>query len=115
MSRGLCFEPACPSAEAAPVLPLVFTVALAFVVPALLPGVKLCHDRVLCAHDLERLDRPHWQREPDRRGAEVGPAGCHTAARGRGAASPRVKAAWQARLSVFIGETIKSLLYLYPF
>lgn len=38
--------------------------------PALLPGFKLCHDRVFCAHDLERLDRPHWQREPHCRGAE---------------------------------------------
>ena len=29
--------------------------------PALLPGLKLRHDRVLCAHDLERPDCPHWQ------------------------------------------------------
>lgn len=58
------------------ILPLVFTLGLAFLVPALLPGFKLCHDRVFCAYDLERLDRPHWQREPDRGGAEVGSARC---------------------------------------
>lgn len=57
-----------------PVLSLVFTLGLVFLVPALLPGFKLCHDRVFCAHDLERLDRPHWQREPNRGGAEVGSA-----------------------------------------
>lgn len=57
-----------------PVLLLVFTLGLAFLVPALLPGFKLCHDRVFCAHDLERLDCPHWQREPNRGGVEVGSA-----------------------------------------
>lgn len=62
------------------IVPLVFIFGLAFFVPALLPGFKLCHDRVFCAHDLERLDRPHWQREPHRGGAEVSPSGCHTAA-----------------------------------
>lgn len=56
-------------------LPLVFTSGLAFLVPALLPGVKLRHDRVFCSHDLEGPDRPHGQREPDRGGAEVGPTG----------------------------------------
>lgn len=53
---------------------------MAFFVPALLPGVKLRHDRVFCAYDLERLDRPHRQREPDRGGAEVGSAGSYAAA-----------------------------------
>ena len=42
--------------------------------PALLPGLKLRHDRVLCAHDLERPHCPQRQREPHRGGAEVGPA-----------------------------------------
>lgn len=55
---------------------LVFTFVVAFFVPALLPGFKLRHDRVFCTYDLERLDRPHGQREPDRGGAEVGPSGC---------------------------------------
>src|SRR3712207_7294136 len=50
-----------------------------------LPGSKLCHDRVFGTHDLERLDRPHWQREPHRGGAEVGLAACPPAARDRGA------------------------------
>ena len=62
------------------IIPLVFTWGLAFFVPALLPGIKLRHDRVFCAYDLERLDRPHWQREPDRGGAEVGSAGSYAAA-----------------------------------
>lgn len=55
------------------ILPLVLTFGFAFFIPALLPGLKLRHDRVFCAHDLERLDCPHWQREPHRRGAKVGP------------------------------------------
>ena len=38
--------------------------------PALLPGLKLRHDRVLCAHDLERPHCPQRQREPHRGGAE---------------------------------------------
>lgn len=50
---------------------MVLTLGLAFCVPAVLPGFKLRHDRVFCAHDLEGVDRPHWQREPDRGGAEV--------------------------------------------
>lgn len=70
------------------ILPLVFTLGFAFFVPALLPGSKLCHDRVFGTHDLERLDRPHWQREPHRGGAEVGLAACPPAARDRGAGLP---------------------------
>ena len=53
---------------------------------ALLPGLKLRHDRVLCAHDLERADCPHRQREPHRGGAEVGPAGRPAAVGNPGAA-----------------------------
>ena len=39
-------------------------------VPALLPGFKLCHDRVFCAHDMERLDCSHGQRESHRGGTK---------------------------------------------
>lgn len=53
-----------------------FNTRLAFLVPAVLPGFELRHDRVFCAHDLEGLDRPHWQREPHRGGAEVGSTDC---------------------------------------
>lgn len=62
------------------IIPLLFTLGLASFIPALLPGVKLCHDRVFGTYDLEGLDRPHRQREPDRGGAEVGSAGSDAAA-----------------------------------
>lgn len=42
-------------------------------VPALLPGFKLCHDRVFSPHDMERLNCSHGQRESHRGGAEVRP------------------------------------------
>lgn len=53
-----------------------FNAGSAFLVPVVLPGLELRHDRVFCTHDLEGLDRPHWQREPHRGGAEVGPTSC---------------------------------------
>lgn len=73
------------------ILPLVLTLGLAFCVPAVLPGFKLRHDRVFCAHDLEGVDRPHWQREPDRGGAEVSAARCRALPRHREAGSPERK------------------------
>lgn len=82
------------------IVPLVFIFGLAFFVPALLPGFKLCHDRVFCAHDLERLDRPHWQREPHCGGAEVSPSGCHCC-RDPGAVAPCVKACMTAKTPCF--------------
>ena len=65
---------------------MVLTSGLPCFLPALLPGLKLRHDCVLCAHDLERPDCPHRQREPHRGGAEVGPAGRPAAVGDPGAA-----------------------------
>ena len=65
---------------------VVLTSGLPCFLPALLPGLKLRHDRVLCAHDLERPDCPHRKREPHRGGAEVGPAGRPAAVGDPGAA-----------------------------
>ena len=59
------------------ILQSVFTLDLcskvSVFVPALLPGFKLCHDCVFCAHDMERLDCSHGQRESHRGGTKVGP------------------------------------------
>lgn len=81
-----CFKQAPLRLRASGCSAVVLTSGLPCFLPALLPGLKLRHDCVLCAHDLERPDCPHRQREPHRGGAEVGPAGRPAAVGDPGAA-----------------------------
>lgn len=64
---------------------VVLTSGLPLFSSALLPGLKLRHDRVLCAHDLESLIVPTEARAPPG-GAEVGLAGRPAAVGDPGAA-----------------------------